>query len=422
MRAFSRALSTLLLLSSFPALAQTYTPKTIRVEAPPVVDIAEALRIAALPTNVPLTKQQIETALQRLADTGLFSDVGYTVDSAALVIKLTPSASSQLQPAHFSNFIWWQPTELESLLEARVPGYHGMLPLGGTLTDQVQAALFALLKTKGVDATIDVRQTGSSAESVTLSIVNPAIIIGDLHLQNPVPALEPGLTKIALRLHGQDFDIAETTRAVQDSVNDVFVNAGYLAVNTSAPTYSAPHKDLLAYAVDLTATITPGDVYHLTSITLHAQPPLTEADLAQAANLKPGDVASLGAQRLARGEMQRAYADQGYFDAQVLFTLHADNQAHTVEYVVNFVPGELFHFGSIDASALAPDQQAAFLHAFTAAPGTVADAKLSSAIQRAIQSLNLGYPVSLGATVDRQTHLVKFILKTTASSSAARPQ
>ena len=81
----------------------------------------------------------IEAALQRIADTGLFADVGYTVNSDALVIKLTPSASSQLQPAHFSNFVWWQPAELESLLEASVPGYHGQLPLAGTLTDQVKA-------------------------------------------------------------------------------------------------------------------------------------------------------------------------------------------------------------------------------------------------------------------------------------------
>ena len=416
MRPLSRALSALLLFAPLAA-AQTYTPKTIRVDAPPAVDTAEALRIAALPANAPLTKQQIEAALQRIADTGLFSDVGYTVDAAALVIKLTPSASSQLQPAHFSNFVWWQPAELESLLEARVPGYHGQLPLAGTLTDQVKAALVSLLHTKGIDATVDAHQNGFSADSVTLSIVSPSIVIGDLQLHNALPALLPQLKSVQHRLHGEDFDIAETTKTVQDSVNDVYRNAGYLAVDTSAPTTSAPRKDLLTYAVDLSSTITPGDIFHIATITIHAQPPLSEADLAKAANIKPGDVASPAAQRLASGEMQLAYENQGYFDTKALFTLHQDNQAHTVEYAYTFVPGDLYHFASIDTSALALDQQAAFARTFTVAPGALADAHLRAAIHQALQSLNLGFPVTPVMVPDPSTHTLKIVLKTSASKT-----
>ena len=417
MRLLGRALPTLILITTLAAAAQTYTPKSIRIDAPPTVDTAEALRIAALPANTPLTKQQIEAALTRLGDTGLFSDIAYSVNNAALVIKLTPSAANKLQPVHFSNFVWWQPAELESLLEARVPAYHGKLPVTGTLTDQVRTALIALLRTKGVDAMVDAHQNANSGDTVTLSITNPGILIGDVHLQNALPALQPQLTKVEQRLQGQDFDLDETTKALKDSVNDVYMDAGYLAVDTSAPTVSAPHKDMLNFAVDLTATITPGEIYHVTAITLHAQPPLSEADLLKAANIRPGDAASPAAQRLARAELQRAYADQGFLDAKVLFTLHADNQAHTVAYVADFVPGNVYHFSSIDASALAFDQQAAFAHAFTVPSGALADAHLRNAILQAILSLHLGYRVSLTYIPDPATHTVKIALETEASSS-----
>jgi len=421
MRIFRRALTALILFTSFAlsSAAQTYTPKAIRFDAPASVDTAEALRIAALPANAPLTKQQIEAALQRLGDTGLFSDVGYTVSSAALIIKLIPAAGNQLQPVHFSNFVWWQPAELETLLEAKVPAYHGKLPLAGTLTDQVRAALIALLRAKGVDAMVDAHQTGSAADIVTFSITSPSILIGDVHLQNPLPALQPQVNKVQQRLQGQDFDLDETSKAVQASVNDVFMNAGYLAVDTSVPTLSAPHKDMLDFAVDLTATITPGDIYHVTSITLHAQPPVSEADLEKAANIKPGDPASPAAQRLARAEMEKAYADEGYFDAKVLLALHANNQAHTIDYIGSVVPGDVYHFtSSMDASALPYDQQAAFARAFKVAPGAVADAHLQTAIQQALQSLHLAYPVSLRIVPDPATHTVKISLQTAASSSA----
>jgi outer membrane protein assembly factor BamA len=419
MRPISRALSALVLLASLTTLAQTYTPKTIRIDAPPAVDTAEALRIAALPTNAPLTKQQIETALQRLADTGLFADVAYTVNAAALVIKLTPSASSQLLPARFGNLVWWQPAELESLLEARVPAFHGQLPLAGTLTDQVKAALVSLLHEKGVDATVNAIETASSPggpiTATALAIGSPSILVGDLQLHNALPALQTQLKKFQDRLHGEDFDLAETTRSVQASVNDIYRNAGYLAVDTSAPTYSAPRKDLLNYAVDLTSTITPGDLYHLNAITLHAAPPVSEADLLKAANLKPGDIASPAAERLARAEMQNLYAAQGYLTAKVHFTPHQDNAAHTVDYAYTFVPGDLYHFASIDTSALALDQQAAFARAFTIAPGAIADTKLSAAIGQALQSLHLGYKVGIAAIPDPATHTVKLVLKTAAS-------
>jgi hypothetical protein len=35
----------------------------------------------------------------------------------------------------FANFVWWQPAELEKLVEARVPLFHGELPINGSLMD-----------------------------------------------------------------------------------------------------------------------------------------------------------------------------------------------------------------------------------------------------------------------------------------------
>jgi outer membrane protein assembly factor BamA len=418
MRTIARALSAVafLLCVSIPFLhAQTYTPKAIHIDAPPGTDIAEPLRIAALPSGAPLTKQQIEATLQRIVDTGLFSEVSYTVNADALIIKITPSASNQLQPVHFANFVWWQPAELETLVESSVPAYHGKLPLAGTLTDQVKTALVSLLRTKGIDAAVEAMQSGSSADAVTLTITRPSILIGDVQLHNTLPALLPQLKALEQRIHGQDFDIAETTKTVQDSVNDIYENAGYLAVDTSAPTSSAPHKDLLNYAVDLSSTITPGAIYHVTNLYIHAQPPVSQADLEKAAVIKVGDPASPAALRLARGEMQLLYANQGYFDAKALITLHEDNEGHTIEYVCNFVPGDVYHFATIDTSALPPDQQATFAHAFTIAPGAIANTDLAAAVLRALKTLHASKPPAAIFNHDREHHTVNIVIKPAAA-------
>jgi outer membrane protein assembly factor BamA len=415
MRIFSRALTTLLFLAPFAALAQTYTPRHIRIDAPPGVDTAEALRIAALPSGVPLTKEQIETALQHLADTGLFSDIGYTVNSDALVIKLTPSASSQLQPVHFANFVWWQPAELETLVEASVPGYHGQLPLAGTLTDQVKAALVSLLHTKGVDATVEARQSGAAAAIVTLSITNPSILIDKVNLENQLPDLKRLLQHFADSLHTQDFDTDETTRTIHDSAGDIYQNAGYLDVAITAPTVSAPHKDLLNYAVDLTSTIQPGELYHVSSFSVQAAPPLSQAELEKAAAIKPGDTASPLAQRIAQGEMQKAYNDQGYLEAKASIETSKDSTAHTIAYTTTFVPGEVYHLARVDTSALSSEQQSAFAQRFHIAAGTVAGGSLNAEIARTLNDMHALKTVKYGVTLDRTHHTITIMLTPAAA-------
>src|SRR6185437_2387230 len=89
-----------LLLSGLPCplSAQTYNPKAIRFVATDPsqhLDTAELLRISGLQQGVPLSKDDIDAALQKLGGSGAFADLSYTVTDAALTIKLTPSAQGQ---------------------------------------------------------------------------------------------------------------------------------------------------------------------------------------------------------------------------------------------------------------------------------------------------------------------------------------
>jgi outer membrane protein assembly factor BamA len=391
------------------ALAQTYTPKAIRIDAPSGVDTAEALRVVALKPGS-LTKDQINAALQRLADTGMFDSISYKVNDTALTISLTPSADSQLQPAVFSNFVWWQPAQLESLVEARVPEYHGKLPAAGTLTDQVEAALVALLKEKGIDAKVGSRES-RSATTVTLDIAEPEIVIGELQLQGALPGLAHKLSDLQHRLQGQDFDLGEANQSIHDTVDDDYQNAGYLDVSTSPLTYSAPHKDLNAYATNLTAMVQPGAQYHVAALTIQPAPPISQADLEAIGEIKIGDPASPMQQRIAAGEMARPYQDLGYLDARAAFQAAKDSAAHTVSYDVTIAPGDIYHFAGIDVSAFTPAQQAGFHKAFHVAPGAVAGKELMTAIRNAALDAHLGNSLRMEQRANRANHTVAILLK-----------
>jgi outer membrane protein assembly factor BamA len=157
MRVLCRALSAALFFCvlSQAALAQTYTPKQILIKGADGMDTQQLIDITALKPG-PMTRQEIKAAMQRLADTGFFTDLNYTVSSDALILTLTPSSSAQFVPVRYTNFVWWTPSELTTLIQARVPLYQGKLSLKGSMLDQVEAALVAILKQKGIDAEVHI--------------------------------------------------------------------------------------------------------------------------------------------------------------------------------------------------------------------------------------------------------------------------
>ena len=88
-------------------------------------------------------------AVQRLGDSGLFSDVVYSYTSSGagtrLELQLTDTDKSKLVPAHFENFVWFTDDELHDTLQRRVPLFKQLLPVAGNLSDHVSEALQALL-------------------------------------------------------------------------------------------------------------------------------------------------------------------------------------------------------------------------------------------------------------------------------------
>ena len=393
--------------------AQTYTPAAIRIDAPTGTDTAEPLRIAALPTNEPLTKEQIEIALGRLADTGLFSDISYTVNAKELVIKLTPSASSQALPVRYGNFVWWKPGELEPLVKARVPLFKGQLPTTGTLTEQVEAALLELLQQKGIHAKLTVRliNGGGGVAATDIAVEEPRVVVGELHLENVLPALKTPLSNFANSLVGQDFDVAETYDSIHLTIADLYQNSGYLDATNTAPSYSEPRKRKDGYSVDVTTSIEPGELYRVALVNIQATAPVTQDELLKATAIKVGDPASPLALRIAHGEIDTVFHGYGYLDSSTNVNNAKDSAAHTVSYAISTAPGELYHYARIDLSALTPEQQASFTRDFHVASRAVADKALTSAIFHAAANLRLPKPPSLIASPDRSSHTVVYTLR-----------
>jgi len=380
---------------ALPLHAQTYNPKAIRfvsTDASQHLDPVELLRVSGLHQGVPLTKADIEAGLQKLGDSGAFSSLSYTVNDAALTIRLTPAGGGQALPVRFANFVWWTHDELIQILEQRVPLFHGELPLQGNQTGEVEDALVSLLAQKGIpDAHITaIPSTGPGGvmSGVALAITSPEILVGETHFDGAVPVVAAKLNTLEQELAGRDFDRQDVTNTIQQTVEEIFQDAGYLDITNDMPVFATPRKDLNQYVVDAQVTLRPGALYRISTIGVRPESPLSEADLRAVLPFKAGDPASASDFRVALQELALAYAGRGYLEAKADATVSRNRANHTMSYSFMFKPGAQFHLASVDTSGLSSDLQQEFRELWNASPNAVCDRELTDKLRSDVRQLH----------------------------------
>jgi outer membrane protein assembly factor BamA len=398
--------------------AQTYNPKSIVFQSTDPaqhLDSAELLHITGLQQGVPLSKTEIESALQKLGDTGIFSNLSYAVNDTALTIRLTPAGGGQALPVRFANFVWWPPGELLKVLEARIPLFTGTLPLQGNQTGEVEDALVALLGGKGVpDARITAMPSTTSAgaaDGVILSITSPEILIGQTQFTGSVPAVDAKLSTLNREIVDRDFDRQDYINTIHGSVQEIFEDAGYLDIANDPPVFAAPRKSLGRYSVDAQVTLHPGALYRVGAISLHAEPPATEAQLRAALELKPGDPASASDLRVAASALARVYTDRAFLDATTSAVVSKVASNHTVNYSFTFSPGAQYRLAAVDTSALPPDLQQEFAAAWHVAPGALMDNAFQTTLRETAKQLHTRSGIFVAARRDPRLHTVVLILQ-----------
>ncbi len=402
-----------------PAFAQTYNPKSIRfvsTDASQHLDSVELLRTSGLQQGVPLTKDDIEAALQKLGESGAFADLSYTVNETALTIKLTPAPDGQPLPVRFVNFVWWQYDELLKLLEQRVPLFHGKLPLQGNQTGEVEDALVALLREKDIpDARVTALPSsdspGEPMNAVALSISSPVILVGQITFSGAVPAVTEKLTTLAHALADRNFDLREVNTTLHDSTEAIFSDAGYLDATHDPLIFTPPRKDLGGYVVDVQVPMHSGPLYHIGNVVVHAEAPLSESELRAVLPFKTGDPASAADLRAAVSTLAHIYGDHGFLQARASANLDKNVSNHTVDYSFNFSPGAQFHLASIDASALPTELQQEFSNLWHVAPGALVDKEFQASLRDTLQKLHTRMGIFVGAQRDSAAHTVIIILQ-----------
>jgi outer membrane protein insertion porin family len=399
---------------AIPALAQ-YSISKIAIQGAAPYTEAEVLQVSGLQPGQRMTHNSLADAAQHLLNTGVFADAEVSLAGAGLartvVIDLKPLPANSLAPASFTNLVWWTPAELDAQLRQRVPFYRGGIPPAGNLSDSVNAALTAMLATKGIHATVSnapVQPTDDYPQLTwQFSIDNPSVRLASVHLTGTPPTLASAMQRSIDHATYSPYNEGLSGQTLEDLLLAPLRNAGYLdAKLTNASRTVAPASS--DYAVSYSATVEPGEPFRIATLTWQSTPIYSADAFTHDAKLHASDLASQHLLLATEQSIVNAYLHLGYLDAYIDAHPQQNSSTHTISYTLQIVPGEIYRLQTITPLNLSPAARKDFDFGWQLKPGAPYDPLYAASFltkNTALRNL-AGYTAAFQAAADPQTHLV----------------
>lgn len=301
-------------------------------------------------------EDDFKQALQKLGDTGVFTDLTYTYQysSAGCRVELQLAENDKLVPLVFDNFVWFSDEELLNLLRTRVGLFEGQLPTGGNLSDQVADALSAILserKISGKAEYLAAAGLGGPIDSYIYTVNLRAIVVRNTDFPGAAAAEIPALQAEAKPLTGQDY--LRTKMRAQERLNflPVYLARGYLKASFS-DAQAKVAEDGAQTLVDVSFPVAPGLQYRLTGIEWAGNAVFTDGQLQELIHLKTGEPANAVELGDDLEQVHKLYGTKGYLFAHADPTPELDDSKSTVHYQLSVTEGDLYRMGDLQIDGL----------------------------------------------------------------------
>jgi hypothetical protein len=276
----------------------------------------EILPVTGLQLGQVAGEEDFKDAVQRLGETGVFTDVGYSYSyspaGTRLELQLADTPEKNLVPAHFENFVWFTDAELLAELQKRVPLFKQMLPVAGALPDRVSEALQSILQDKHLPGHVDYlrqgKQEGGDLTGIAYRVTDVDIRIRNLEFPGATPDQVPLLQAAGRRLAGAEYDRGAVAAVAQLDLLPVYLQRGYLrAAFSECETRVAESSSADEVLVDAILPVSPGKIYSALDVAWKGNTAIATSKLQSLIHLPAGQPAD--AVRLSRDldEIGRLY-------------------------------------------------------------------------------------------------------------------
>ena len=299
-------------------------------------------------------------ALQKLGDTGMFSNLAYSdqYSDAGCNLEFQTAEADKFVRIDFDNFVWFSDQELLDQLRARVPLFDGQLPLSGDMPEQIAQALSSVLAERNIPGQVEYVESGTSLSgpitAYTYKVGFHAITIRNADFPGAAAAEIPALQAAAKQVAGKDY-LRSAMRAQEAfGLMPVYLSRGYLKA-AFADSRATVIQDGPQTTVDVSFPVTPGLQYKLSELEIAGNRAFPVDAVRNLIHLKPGEPANAVQLEADLRAIQKLYGTKGYLAARIQPEPAMDDASSTVRYRLEVTEGDQYRMGELKIDGLPGD-------------------------------------------------------------------
>jgi outer membrane protein insertion porin family len=381
----------------YPARAQTPAQSTaplreVHAEGSKILTEAQVVSLTGLQTGSQVGKTDLQTAADRLVQSGLFSKVSYTFQTRGTGVLLTFHVEEAPRvPAYFDNIPWFGDSELGDAIRKTVPFFDGTLPEGGAIVDQASDAVKELLTARGLQVSIEHTVIASPVGDGNVQefrVEGATVKISKLEFSDPSMTASKAVQQHLSEILGKPYSRMTIDLFLTEAIRPVYLQQGYLRAKLGPPEVHLTGNPNQKFPdqIPVYIPVTPGEIFHWKEVRWTGNTVVSQFTLSAICGAKTGDIAN--GMQIEEGwdRVREEYGHQGYLEAKLDPVAAYDDQVHTVSYVVTVQEGLQYHFGKIVVTGISLSAERKLYAAWPIAATNVFDKTKFEEILQKLQS------------------------------------
>ena len=363
---------------------------------------SEIIAASGMKQGEPVTRATFQLAANRLAETGLFSEVHYRYSSQGQNVTVQfQVADAKTLPVTFDNFPWFTNDQLDAAIRQSVGLFDGTAPEFGTYVDEIAAAIKQQLTKLNIAGRVEhrviERLVGSGLE-VQFRLVGPSLNVGKVEFTDSLAQHDERVAARLQDLIGKPFSRYYTDIFITEQVRPIYLSQGFLQADFSPPEarFSGNPNGPELSPVTIVVPIKPGPRYVWGGAQWTGNTVFSAAALDRMLGLSTGQTADGLAIEAGWQKIREQYGSKGYLDATLDPTPSFDSAKSTVTYSVAINEGQPYRMGKLVITGLAVEAEKRVRKAWEIHPDQTFDlgyyhAFMNSIVKEALAGLPVHY-------------------------------
>jgi outer membrane protein insertion porin family len=382
-RAGFASLSLLLLPAASPPTPQSLGNATaqlreVHAEGEKLLSEAQVVALTGLVVGSQVGRADLQTAADKLVQSGLFAKVSYTFQTRTGVLATYHVEESSRIPAYFDNIPWFADSELADAIRKRLPFFDGTLPEAGATVDEAAEAVKELITSHGLNVSLEHLVAANPLGEGNVQqfhIEGAALRIEKMEFGDSSILASKAVQQHLSEILGKPYSRMTIDLFLTEAIRPVYLQQGYLHAKLGPPEIrlTGNPSQKLPEQIPVFVPITPGAVYHWKEAHWKGNAVVSEFTLNDLLGLKAGDVANGMQIEAGWDRVREEFAHHGFLEAKLDAAASYDESVHAVSYSVSIQEGRQYHFGKMVITGLSPAAERKLHAAWPIAAGDLFD-------------------------------------------------